>query len=609
MEQTTGKHAAMGGTAWKLSASSLALLLALLAPLAGGCGGAEASTDGTQTLENAEQLMEGDFSELSRGSASKQKIGIALEVEDGEAMPLRVRAGQTFYINQIDIRTSLSATKDEGVSGLNRTGDFACLGWNGVKLVDESFDLLAGEEGFKRRRFYRDAAWMDVPSAFTVEPVDDQGRLTGLPILLFAGSDDRNESDDFFVRRFGAIQWTYDCQTATNCTGAQSYLEEGLLELRNARTAAQGKTITLNAKTKALRLRWTLRPFAPYTIPVEQVEKPKYDYGFSIEATPVTPPRKDGTYAPGTNVSFRLTLKDGAGKRLHPQGSLPTYNEVIFGSNEPGIQYYRAFFDPTATYYRRKHRERMLMSQIIGPAQRIQPIRSVVELDTFLAPPDVQTIATIQRDGVYSQFRTFPAANKLFGGAFESDHAGWAAPVSDTWSYQLPPDALPGTYLVTTKGRRTYLGEDIPYTQTIEIQVGTQQRTTPVLTTGPCNSCHSQGGELSKVLHANDNRAACAGCHAPLGFELEGPVFVRVHFIHSRSDRFDVSPAQCSKCHLTKESVQRTSKAACLSCHKSYPASHVQKFGPIENMYVGGGRESFQQCTGSCHTTHPESGL
>jgi hypothetical protein len=49
--------------------------------------------------------------------------------------------------------------------------------------------------------------------------------------------------------------------------------------------------------------------------------------------------------------------------------------------------------------------------------------------------------------------------------------------------------------------------------------------------------------------------------------------------------------------------------AACLSCHKSYPESHVRQFGPIESMYVGGGRESFQQCTGTCHGTHPGSGF
>ncbi|ADO70621.1 cytochrome c [Stigmatella aurantiaca] len=605
---TIESKAATSGTAWRLGASGLALLVTLLLPLGSGCGGAEGSTD-EQVLETAEQPVQEEFAGFGGGSSNTPKIGIALEVEDGEGMPLRVRAGQTVYINQIDIRSTLDATKDEGVDGLRRTGDFACLGWNGVKLADESFDLLAGEDGFKRRRFYRDAAWMDVPSAFTVEPVDAQGRLTGLPILLFTGSNDRKDSDDFFVRRFRAIQWTYGCRTSTDCTGSNSFLEEGLLELRNARTPAKNKTITLNSQTKALRLRWTLRPFSPYTIPVEQVSQPKYSYGFGIDVTPVTPPRKDGTYAPGTKLTFRLTLKDGAGKRLHSQGSLPTYNEIVFGTNEPGIQYYRAFFDPTATYYRRKHRERMLISQIIGPAQRIQPIRSIVDMETFLGPADEQLVATLERDGVYSQFRTFPPANKLFGGAFDPNHAGWAAPVSDSWNFQLPANAEPGTYLVTTKGRRVYLGEDIPYTNTVEIQVGTKQHTDATLTTGPCNSCHSEGGELTSVLHANGNRATCAGCHAPLGFELEGPVFVRVHFIHSRSDRFDNSLAQCSKCHLTKESVQRTSKAACLSCHKSYPDNHVKKFGPIQNMYVGGGRESFQQCTGSCHTTHPESGL
>jgi predicted CXXCH cytochrome family protein len=145
--------------------------------------------------------------------------------------------------------------------------------------------------------------------------------------------------------------------------------------------------------------------------------------------------------------------------------------------------------------------------------------------------------------------------------------------------------------------------------------VGTPQHTLAPLTTGPCNSCHSQGGELSSVLHANDNRAACSGCHTPLGFELEGPIFVRVHFIHSRSNRYDADLAQCSKCHLNNESIQRTSKAACFSCHKVEQAKNKHKnlppsmFGDLTNMYVGGGRESFQQCSTSCHTTHPKSGL
>jgi hypothetical protein len=227
----------------------------------------------------------------------------------------------------------------------------------------------------------------------------------------------------------------------------------------------------------------------------------------------------------------------------------------------------------------------------------------------------VQTVGTLERDGVYSQFQTFPPGNDLFGGAFDPAHAGWDAPVSDSWTYQIPANAPPGTYLVTVKGRRVYMGEDIPASKTLEIQVGTPQHTSATLTTGPCNTCHSQGGELSNVLHGNDNRAACSGCHTPLGFELEGPIFVRLHFIHSRSNRYDADLAQCSKCHLSNESIQRTSKAACFSCHRIDEAVSKHKnappsmFGDLTNIYVGGGRESFQQCTSTCHTTHPKSGF
>src|SRR5690606_18288988 len=160
-------------------------------------------------------------------------------------------------------------------------------------------ELLPGPEGFKRRRFYRDAAWMDVPSFFSVEPVDAHGRLTGVPVRLNAGSNDRRrDSDDFFVRRFRAIQWTNDCVAVGNCEGADSFTEEALVELRYALTPAKIKLLRLRPDTVALRLRWSLRPSAPYSIPVEQVARPESGYGFSIDVAPLTPPRADGTYAP-----------------------------------------------------------------------------------------------------------------------------------------------------------------------------------------------------------------------------------------------------------------------------------------------------------------------
>lgn len=541
-------------------------------------------------------------------SAKVKPVGIALEIDNGEGVPVQLEAGGTFYVDQLDMRASLHATTDSDVSGLEYEGDFAELPWHGIRQADQEFALLANGDGtFTRRRFFTEAQWMELPSFFIVEQVDARGRPHKAPLILNAGIDDaRLPGDGFFIRRMRAIQWTYDCASLTDCSSATNFEEEALVELRNARGKPQ--TFKLHPQTTALRVTWSLKPWQRYEIPVLQVKKPKWDYGFKIAIDPVTPAQADGTYAPGTDITFRVTLQDGNGKRLHPEGSLPTYAEAVLGTHEAGINYYRAFFDATTTYYRRKHRERMMMAQIIGPAQDIQAIRSIADLDLFLAP-GVQTVGTMERDGVYAQFTTFPQSSDLFGGAFDPVNAGWFAHVPDTFTFSLPGDAKAGTYLLTLKGRRTFLGQDIPATTTIEVQVGSPVRTHPHLTTGKCESCHNNGGELHTVLHANANRAACAGCHVPLGFELEGPIYVRTHFIHSRSDRFAASEMKCTTCHLEQETTQRVSKSACLSCHNSYPEWHENVFGPIESMYVGGGRDSFVSCTDSCHQTHPNSGF
>lgn len=535
-------------------------------------------------------------------------VGLAVEVDNGVGVALPLKRGQTFYLNQIDLRASTTTTVDEGVSGLRTRGAFADLAWGGIAGEEQEFVALANVDGtFTRRRFYRGAAWMNVKSRFVLEQVDVHGHTVGGSVAVDSGVEyERRATDSFFNRRFRAIQWTRDCRTNTDCTGSVAFEEEALVELRNALHPEQ--TFTLDARTVALRLHWSLRPGRPYTIPVLQIATPPFDYGFSIEVEAVTPARADGTYAPGTDITFQITLEDGSGRRLHPPGSLPSYNDVVFGPNEAGIQYYRAFFDPTATYWRRKHRERMLMAELIGPAQDVRPIRTIFDLDNFLTA-DVQVTGTLARDGVFAELHTFPTARDLFGGAFDPTHAAWAVPVPDMWTHHLPADAPSGTYYLSVKGRRTYMGQDIPYSRTLEIQVGSPEHTRPNLDTGPCASCHRGPSALDKVNHANANRGTCAGCHVPLGIELEGPIYVRTHFLHARSHRFDAPLDRCASCHLTPESIQRTSKSACLSCHTSYPQSHIAAFGPIQSIYVGGGRESFEQCTSRCHRTHPSSRL
>src|SRR5690242_9321261 len=54
-------------------------------------------------------------------------VGLALDIEDGAAVPLKVRANQLFYLDYIDMRAHIEATTDEGVDGLSRAGDFADL--------------------------------------------------------------------------------------------------------------------------------------------------------------------------------------------------------------------------------------------------------------------------------------------------------------------------------------------------------------------------------------------------------------------------------------------------------------------------------------------------
>jgi hypothetical protein len=48
----------------------------------------------------------------------RTQVGLAIEVDNGVATPLQVERGQTFYLNQIDLRASTTSTVDEGVSGL-----------------------------------------------------------------------------------------------------------------------------------------------------------------------------------------------------------------------------------------------------------------------------------------------------------------------------------------------------------------------------------------------------------------------------------------------------------------------------------------------------------
>ncbi|NEJ98949.1 cytochrome C, partial [Rhizobium leguminosarum] len=115
-------------TSPRLFTAGRASLLATLASLTVACGGAEgedlASSPAAvepQLATQGEALSVGDLLGVGNREAP---VGLALEVDNGEGVPLKVKAGQTFWVNQIDLRASINATKDEGVDGLRQNSDF-----------------------------------------------------------------------------------------------------------------------------------------------------------------------------------------------------------------------------------------------------------------------------------------------------------------------------------------------------------------------------------------------------------------------------------------------------------------------------------------------------
>lgn len=534
-------------------------------------------------------------------------IGIALDIEDGVAVPLKIRRGQRFYIQQIDLRAHVDRGIDEGVAGLATTGDFAALDWCGAELVDESFVSTPNADGTStRRRVFRQARWMNDLSEFLIEPLDARGRPVGLPLIVDTGLEfARTGIDSFFVRRLRAIQWTNDCESSSSCRRAKSFMEEALVELRYAN--GPNPNVALDPAATQLRVTWTANPRHPYTIPVEQVSRPTWDYGFAIDLAVTTPPGPGGVYTPGQSLSVLFTLRDGAGKRLHPPGVLPTFADYLAGNDPPGIDYWNVS-EKVMTYYRRKHKEKQMVIAIDGPLQSTAPVRNTLDfVGGIIGSADgAVTTARPETDGFFGEAAAVPAWRTLIG------LTPLDAPVGDTARFTLPANAPAGTYRITMKARRSYLGQELAVAKVIEIQVGTPRRTTAHLNTGPCQTCHQGGSDLTRIGHglSAGERDTCTTCHVPLPFEPEGPLYVRTHFVHSRTDRLSAPLTQCSNCHLDRAGIQRTSKSACMSCHKQYPADHVARFGPVVDMYIGGTlADSFQQCTASCHRNHPWSEL
>ena len=149
----------------------------------------------------------------------------------------------------------------------------------------------------------------------------------------------RTDFDSFFTRRLRAIQWTTDCASKTDCSTATHFEEEALVELRYAN--GPNPNFQFHSATTQLRVWWSANN-RTYTIPVEQIENPTWDYGFSIDLSVTTPPGPGGVYAPGQTLDVAFTLRDGLGEGdrvlRFPNTTLKEGQTVIDGTeNAPAV--------------------------------------------------------------------------------------------------------------------------------------------------------------------------------------------------------------------------------------------------------------------------------
>lgn len=476
-------------------------------------------------------------------------VGLSLRFDNGAAPDLARIGDPRRYLQEIDLISTITTTTDRGIRPVIESGDLSALDWRGVEMVEEDW-RAPGDGTWTRMRFYRNARWMESPSSFVVLGLDARGLPVGQPLLAQAGSDNHWRrggalADDGFVRRFNARQITTGCRAKHDCGNATRFVAQALVQFRNNLHPERGAR-RIDPRARSLGLWWSQQPLRirKQRLVAPNPDQLRYGYGFQPQLELVTPPANGRHYQPGETLRARITLRDGQGKRLHPAGSLPTYAQFLDDAIASGIRYFDGFSLEMTTYYALKHREGNSFVTLSGPIDKVRVPRAFTDIDQFFMPQAVS--ARTIPDGFTGLASLVP--NTVFPGAL-GDPELWEAPVSDEVVFTLPMDAEAGTYVMALKFRRDFAGEALNRGTTINLQVGTDIPTAFDPGTGGCATCHAGESALANVLHGLGDRSACYACHSPLTFEPDGALDIRVHMVHSRSDRFPGVMDNCGLCH------------------------------------------------------------
>lgn len=476
-----------------------------------------------------------------------ETVGVSMFFQDGAAPVMDIIGDDLRYIDEIDIVATVNTGDDQGMDPVINNSDMSGLDWSGLQMVEEDW-RPDGMGTFTRQRFYRGAKWMEKRSWFVVYQANGNGLVPAIPFIIGVGSDNFwSFFDGGFVRRFGARQITRGCAAIGDCSWSVSYTAEGLAQFRHTlRPLLNSRDI--HPDTTKFVVQWTADPGNLREVQIAQVDEATapFSQGFNPEVVELSTPPNGQFYSPGDDVTFGIRFIDDDGNVIAGDGDMPTYSEFLFGIDNSGLRYFDINLQ-TTLFYALKHRESNMILAMSGPAQNLDVPKGVVNSFLFFGPTQVQTTSVVE-DGWTGLAYLIPNFGVIFGGF--ADPTIWDTPVPDQYTFTIPQDADPGTYVVSLKARRDYGGEALNRGDVVRVQVGTTQVTQWKPTTGPCNTCHRGESAIGEILHGIEDRESCFGCHASLDIEPDARLDYRIHFIHSRSERYPGDVNDCSTCHF-----------------------------------------------------------
>ena len=537
--------------------------------------------------------------------------------------PMQILSGTTYFLDKLslvqiaeDLHTDLNNV--EPVAAWMRTQSrFAGLNWSGLGVQSEDWRYDSLPPGFpadyprtaSSEVMFGNAAWqLDRSQTFTVEILDADGELRGEPVVYrrdeFLGEGARGGHTRLSWRAAGleTPRSQNDRRPAATVTNPE-YPQAVVNTQTTVRIEFVGLTSPLEQSKRirvpsglggdgALRVTWSALPNQPLYFPVtfiDPTQRPADCYEKGTEArvpcsfglapeVGFSVPANGEFFAPGETVEFTVSYRDEDGNYLHPATHLPSLNDFMRGTSN-GLQYY---LEPQES--RMREVSGAMIINVAGPRHEMKPYYELGDRPYFSTQGTLELPSSLPAQGI---------ANG--GGEFL---------FPTRYRVPLPEDVKPGTYSLTVQASRAWMGERFAKQRTFTFQVGTAQATEYRNKIGNCQICHRGTVSLDNVLHGEsvDNVENCRSCH---DVTFGKSIAKSVHEVHMPSDSYEMDKADCTVCHLTRDSAVRPSMNGCVSCHQGL---HGNTYFDLQFASFTSSLSEFSNCAQACHVKSVPSG-